>query len=121
MRAGHVGSQFGRFGPPAALSSDVSCDFTFMHISRFIPLGLLTLLVGCSSATDSRLTKRELRDTRSAVAQQTTSKPLALHQTPSRDVEVTTEAAESFLVRQTADGWKIVSRQAGKWLPPKGL
>ena len=92
-----------------------------MHILHFIPISLLIHAVGCSSMTDSGLTKREIRAIRSAVSQQTTSPVSGLTRKPDGVVEVLTDAPESFLLRRTPDGWKVVSRETQQWTAPKNL
>jgi len=72
--------------------------------------------------TESGLTKQELRAIKSAVAQHTKSGLIGLSRMPSGDVEVTTEAAETIVLRRAAaERWRIVSTLQGQWLPPKNL
>jgi len=89
----------------------------------FIALCLLGLCAGCSSVTNSGLTKRELRELKLAVAQQTTN-AVTRFEIPlnSKDiVEAVTENEESFTLSRTQDGWKVTNRRQFHFVLPKSL
>ncbi len=92
-----------------------------MNILRIIGICALTVVVGCSSMTESGLTKQELRAIRSAMAQHTKSGLIGFSKTSTGDVEVTTEAAETVLLRRSSEGWRIVSTRSEQWVAPKNL
>jgi hypothetical protein len=71
--------------------------------------------------TDSGLTKRDFRAIRSEVSKQTASPLTGLMIKPDGVVEVTTDAPESFYLRHTPEGWRVVSRMTQQWTEPKNL